>query len=77
MSITSTGLSDAELLSAAAVMRRYGICNRTLGRWLKGEAAHPRYKGLDFPPPLYINKRRYWSVNQLQDWERKRAATVA
>jgi hypothetical protein len=71
MSITSTDLSDG-LLSAAVLMRRYGICNRTLARWLKGEAAHPRYAGLNFPKPIMINKRRYWHRQNLEAWERAR-----
>jgi hypothetical protein len=42
------------------------VCDRTLDRWL----ADAR---IDFPRPLTINGRRYFSEPELVAWERKRA----
>jgi hypothetical protein len=55
---------------AKRVCERYEITDRTLDRWL----GDPE---LDFPRPLIINKRRYFSDPELVAWERKRAATAA
>jgi hypothetical protein len=52
------------------VLERYDITDRTLDRWLEDPE-------LDFPRPLIINKRRYFSDSELVAWERKRAATAA
>jgi predicted DNA-binding transcriptional regulator AlpA len=59
---------DGPLLPSRAVLNRYGICDRTLDRWLAKES-------LGFPRPLVINKRRYFREAELQNWERDRAST--
>jgi hypothetical protein len=56
--------------SAKKVCERYDIVDRTLDRWLEDPE-------LDFPRPLVINRRRYFSDPELTEWERKRAAPAA
>ncbi|MBR0797309.1 DNA-binding protein [Bradyrhizobium jicamae] len=57
-------------LPARLVAARYGICGRTLSRWI--ETAE-----LAFPQPIVINKRRYFSEDALTEWDRRRAHKVA
>ena len=45
------------------VALRYGVCARTLERWL----AHT---GLGFPKPDIVHNRRYWWLSELRDWDR-------
>jgi hypothetical protein len=52
------------------VCARYAITDRTLDRWLADSA-------MNFPRPLVINRRRYFSELELTEWERKRAASAA
>lgn len=60
-SLTDTAY-DA-LLRARQTMKRYGIADRTLDRWL----ADPK---LGFPRPLVIKTKRYFRVRDLMTWER-------
>lgn len=54
-------------LPAQKVRARYGgISDMSLWRWLKD----PR---TGFPQPIRINGRRFWSVADLETWERERA----
>jgi predicted DNA-binding transcriptional regulator AlpA len=55
-----------QLVSARKVQERFGIADRTLDKWLAN-------KGLSFPRPLYINKRKYFRLCELVAWERSRA----
>ncbi|MGO9049932.1 MAG: hypothetical protein ACLP19_17080 [Xanthobacteraceae bacterium] len=32
---------------------------------------------LDFPKPLIVNRRKYWALEDLERWERARAAGQA
>jgi hypothetical protein len=52
-------------LSTAMVAQRYGVCARTVERWL----AH---SGLNFPKPDVVHNRRYWWLSGLRDWDRAR-----
>ena len=64
--IAPSPAADA-LLPARDVLRRYGIVDRTLDRWLGKES-------LNFPQPLIINRRRYFRLAEIEAWERDRAA---
>lgn len=55
-------------LPARKVWERYGITDVTLWRWLRD----PK---LNFPPPIKINRRRYWKISVLQEWEKSQEAT--
>ena len=55
---------------ARKVCARYDIVDRTLDRWLADPA-------MDFPRPIVINARRYFSEPELIAWERRRAGKVA
>lgn len=47
-----------------------GVSDMSLYRWLNNER-------LDFPPPIYIQKRRYWREAEIHDWiERRSEAAV-
>jgi hypothetical protein len=50
------------------VAERYGRTPRTIERWLDDEK-------LNFPQPVYINRFKYWNLDELETWERKQAAT--
>jgi hypothetical protein len=57
-------------LPARKVWQRYGVTDRTLDRWIED----PK---VEFPKPLVINGRRYFSDPELVVWERKRAGKAA
>lgn len=59
---SKTGLK----ITAPRLCVRFGICDRTLDRWL----IDPR---MSFPRPIYINKRRYWELAEIEEWERAQA----
>lgn len=53
-------------LPARAVWTRFGVVDRTLDRWL----ADPKLK---FPRPIFIKTRRYFFLDEIEDWERAQA----
>jgi hypothetical protein len=57
-------------LSAAQIAHRFGISGRTFERWL----LNPE---LRFPRPIYILRRRYWELAEVQVWERRQATISA
>lgn len=61
-------MSEQVLLTAAQVCRRYGsISDMTLWRWLNNPE-------VGFPQPRYINKRRYWSSANLDEFDARVAS---
>jgi predicted DNA-binding transcriptional regulator AlpA len=54
-------------LGGRAVRDRYGVSKMTVWRWL-------RDADLRFPQPTTIKRRHYWSLPDLEQWERTRAA---
>lgn len=57
-----------QFLTGPQVMRRYGICDMTLHRWVRTPAT-------EFPPPtLVVNRLRFWDENVLRAWELQRMA---
>jgi hypothetical protein len=70
MAVT-TEASTSKYLPTAKVAERYGRTPRTIERWLDDEK-------LNFPQPVYISRFKYWNIDELESWERKRvAASVA
>jgi hypothetical protein len=57
-------------LSGPKVDERYGTSPMTRWRW-------ERSATLGFPKPLIINRRKFWSLRALKQWERSRAVTTA
>ncbi len=55
------------MLSSRAVLARFGICSRSLDRWIVNAS-------LNFPQPLMINSRRYFYLDEIEAWERAQAA---
>jgi hypothetical protein len=68
--ITGRSSDTGSLTPARKVQERYDIADRTLDRWLESQT-------LNFPKPLIINKRRYWRVSELVEWERERAVSAS
>jgi hypothetical protein len=57
-------------LPSRQVRERYHVSDMSLWRWLRD----PK---LNFPQPTIINGRRYWRLEDLETWERDRAAGAA
>ena len=58
-----------KLISAEAVCAYFGVCRRTVERWL-------RNRSLGFPRPTVICRRRYWSWAAIERWAEERQAPV-
>jgi predicted DNA-binding transcriptional regulator AlpA len=59
--------AQAQTFATGSQIRiRYGISDMTLWRWAHDPA-------LGFPRPVYINRRRYWRLAEVEAWERSRA----
>jgi hypothetical protein len=58
------------LIPERSVAERYGVHVFTLRRWDKNSA-------LGFPPPVYVNNRRYREVAALDAWDRKNSREAA
>lgn len=56
---------DRTYMPAPNVLKRYGITDTTLDRWLDDEA-------LGMPRPMYIGRNRYFDVAELEAWETSR-----
>jgi predicted site-specific integrase-resolvase len=52
-------------LPTHALCARYEVCSRTINRWTEA--------GI-LPPPLYVNKRKYWDLEEVERCERERMA---
>jgi hypothetical protein len=64
--LTTTPESSARL-PTGDVAARYGVTPRSIDRWRKDPE-------LAFPQPIYIRDRKYWSLGELERWERERIA---
>ena len=53
-------------LPTRQVCERYGVTDRTISRW-------ERDPDLNFPQPVVINNRKYFSEELLTDWDRANA----
>ena len=53
-------------LPTGDVAARYSVTTRSIDRWRKDP-------DLAFPQPIYINDRKYWSLADLENWERERS----
>ena len=62
--------TNKRYLSRRAQAERYGRSVRSIERWGKNPA-------LKLPPELEINGHWFRSLEELEDWERKRAAAQA
>jgi hypothetical protein len=68
---TPANPADDVYLSTRQVCARYGdVSQMSLWRWLHD----PKMK---FPEPMRIQKRRYWLLADLANWERSRASKAA
>jgi hypothetical protein len=65
--IISSIVSTTGELLPDAVAARYKVTVRTVDRW-------DHRPELRFPPPLWINGRKYRYLKQLEEWERERMA---
>jgi predicted DNA-binding transcriptional regulator AlpA len=55
--------TEETFLPARKTWERYGVTAMTIHRWLEDER-------LNFPPPLYFGRFRYWRLTELEAWER-------
>ena len=53
------------LLHVRAVCARYGVSDRTIDRWVEAG---------ELPKPMYIQGRRYWSAESLDERDEARKA---
>jgi hypothetical protein len=53
------------LIAESKVAKRYGVCKRTLDRW-------DDHTDLGFPPPVYINGRKYRDSEKLDEFDAAR-----
>jgi len=62
---------DEQRVGTQKVCARYdNVCPRTIDRWIVDAK-------LNFPKPMMINGRRFWTLGELRRWERRRAARVS
>jgi len=61
--------ATTKYLPGREVSNRYGVSDMTLWRWLQNAE-------LKFPKPTVINRRRYWLLEELEQWERARASKI-
>jgi hypothetical protein len=54
-----------KLVRCRALTERYGVVDRTIDRWVATGV---------LPPPMWINKIRYWNLGELEKRERERMA---
>jgi hypothetical protein len=54
-------------LPTGDVAARYSVTTRSIDRWRKDPE-------LAFPQPIFIRDRKYWSLADLEKWERERTA---
>lgn len=59
-------VTDRVRLPARLVWTRFGVTDRTLDRWL----IDPK---LAFPRPILIRGRRYFFLDEIEQWERGQA----
>lgn len=60
------GSDDGGFVTGPQLCRRYGVSEQSIWRWRHDPA-------LDFPKPMTINRRNYWRLADLIEWERRRA----
>jgi predicted DNA-binding transcriptional regulator AlpA len=53
---------------ARYLCQRYGVVDRTIDRWVEAGV---------LPQPIYINNRRYWDLQEVDERERERMANRA
>jgi hypothetical protein len=54
----------------AQVAVEFGVCVRTIHRWMS-------YEQVEFPAPLFLNKRNYFRRSDLDAWKLATAIKVA
>jgi predicted site-specific integrase-resolvase len=53
----------ARKLTCRALQERYGVVDKTIGRWVQAGV---------LPPPMYINHRRYWDADEVDQCDHDR-----
>jgi predicted DNA-binding transcriptional regulator AlpA len=54
------------LLPIRQILERYSVSDRTIDRWV----ADPK---VGFPQPMVIQRRRFWRLAEIEQFERDRA----
>lgn len=58
----------AVLIQSREIRGYFNICQRTIDRWLADDA-------LEFPPAIYIKRRRYWRACDVVAWAQSRSTS--
>ena len=58
-------MPDSPYFTAPQVMQRFGITEMTLWRWSRDDR-------LGFPQPMRIRNRKFYSVAEIEAWERQK-----
>lgn len=61
---------QSEFVTSNYIITRYRITAMTLWRWIKSD-------NVNFPKPIYINKRRYFRIDDVMKWEAERESGSA
>lgn len=56
-------MKPAQKLTCRALQERYGVVDKTIDRWVQAGV---------LPAPMYINKRRYWDADEIEQRDRDR-----
>ena len=62
-----SSLTSRTYLPGPKTAHRYGVSDRTIVRWEQDPA-------LGFPQPMHVNGRKFYPLDELEAWERSRAA---
>jgi predicted DNA-binding transcriptional regulator AlpA len=63
-------IERGKFIPSRDLRERYRVSDMSIWRWLRNDE-------LAFPKPTIINGRRYWLIDDLEQWERARAAQAA
>jgi predicted DNA-binding transcriptional regulator AlpA len=61
---------DDDLVTALQIRQHFGgISSETITRWIKSSE-------LEFPQPMRINNRNFWTAGSIRTWKAQRAAKI-
>ncbi|MGO4909521.1 helix-turn-helix transcriptional regulator [Pseudorhodobacter sp. W20_MBD10_FR17] len=60
-------MENKRLIGAKDVRTRFGVTDMSLWRWIRDEE-------LNFPQPIYIQRRRFWEADAIEAFIQKQAS---
>lgn len=67
--LSATSVPVKTFLTSKKVLNCYDISQMTLYRWTRDHR-------LNFPKPIWVNRRKYYDLAEIEAWERKRSAST-